>query len=143
MSQSRRRFIQTAFWTPVAFSLGFSRWLRAEAPAAAAAKKKTVSTTEAVAKAGIVDVKRADTPQTRQADTMAKALRYVHKSEKADQRCDNCMQYAAAVDASGKEITVDIKGGGKHKVGSCQLFEAGKGFVSADGYCMSWFKTPA
>ncbi|GEM_PF-6199898 len=143
MSQSRRSFIQTAFWTPVAFSLGFSRLLRAAAPAAAAAKKKTVTTTEAVAKAGIVDVKRADTPQTRQADTMAKALRYVHKTDKPDQKCDNCMQFSWAVDASGKEITVDIKGGGKQKVGSCQLFETGKGFVAAEGYCMSWFKTPA
>jgi hypothetical protein len=136
-SQSRRSFLKTVLLAPTVASLTASRWLFAEGPKAA-----TVNTTADKAKAALVDVARADTPKANGYDTMAKALKYVHKSEKADQKCVGCMHYVKAVDAAGKDIQVDV-GGSKQGVGSCKLFEAGKGYVAANGWCMSWFKMPA
>jgi hypothetical protein len=94
-------------------------------------EKKTVKTTVAEAKAGLVKV----------TDTMPAALQYVEKAQstknpsfKVGSNCMNCMQYSQAVGSDGKEIKVDGK-----SVGSCAIFNVGKGFVTADGWCMSWF----
>jgi hypothetical protein len=98
------------------------------------AARKTVTTTEADATKALV----------KETDAMPAALKYNADAKKAAGRtnksavCSNCMQYAHAVDASGKDIKV--KGAA---VGSCALFAATKGYVTADGWCMSWFQAPA
>jgi hypothetical protein len=59
-------------------------------------------------------------------DPMAKALGYVTKSAKPDQKCDNCSQY---------------QGKSGDSEGACIIFP-GKS-VAAGGWCMSWVKKPA
>lgn len=54
-------------------------------------------------------------------DALAKALGYVHASENAEQRCDNCQLYQSEAGAEW---------------GTCPLFPE-KG-VNAKGWCKSW-----
>lgn len=102
--------------------------------AVALAAVKTVTTTEADATKALVKEK----------DAMPAALKYVEAAEKAptrtnkESKCSNCMHYSKAVTADGKDIL--IKGSG---VGACALFNAGKGYAKAGGWCMSWFQNPA
>src|SRR5262249_52280353 len=102
--------------------------------ALAHAAKKTVTTTESEASAALAKEK----------DPMPAAMKYSEAAEKAPSRkdqsakCDNCMHYSSAVDKSGKPVLV--KGSA---VGSCALFNAGKTFVKAGGWCSGWFKAPA
>ncbi len=101
---------------------------------AAVAAAKTVTTTEADASKALVKEK----------DAMPAALKYQEVAEKAptrtnkESKCSNCMHYSKAVAADGKAIPV--KGS---EVGACALFNAGKGYVKAGGWCMSWFQMPA
>lgn len=117
---NRRSFLFSLFILPFT---SVSSW---------AAAKKTVTTTEADAAKALVKT----------TDMMPAALKYVEKADKAPTRTDktakclDCMHYAQAVTADKKEIKV--KG---DAVGSCALFDAGKGYVKAGGWCMSWFKT--
>lgn len=96
-----------------------------------AAAKKTVTTTEADASKALV----------KPTDAMPAALKYVENADKATTRtdkaakCSNCMHYSQAVTADKKDIKV--KG---QAVGSCALFDGGKGYVNAGGWCLSWFK---
>ncbi len=96
-----------------------------------AAEKKTVTTTEADASKALV----------KPTDMMPKAMKYSEKAEKATARtdkkanCASCMHYSQAITADKKEIKV--KG---QPVGACALFDGGKGYVKAGGWCMSWFK---
>ena len=63
----------------------------------------------------------AELPPVDPEDALAKALAYVHASENAEQRCDNCQLYTGEAGAEW---------------GPCPLF-AGKG-VNAKGWCKSW-----
>ncbi len=98
------------------------------------AARKTVKST----------VKDATAALVKEDGMMQKALKYSAEAKKAKGRsnpssvCSNCMQYSAAIGEDGKDILVAGK-----PVGSCMLFDAGKGFVPANGWCMSWYAAPA
>jgi len=98
------------------------------------AAKKTVTTTAEAASKALV----------KPTDMMPAALKYVEKADKAPTRtdkkanCATCMHYSQAVGADGKDIKV-----GGEAVGSCALFDGGKGYVKSGGWCMSWFASPA
>ena len=121
LNSTRRGFLFFLFGLPL---LSFKAW----------AAKKTVKTTEAEASAALV----------KETEPMPQALKYSSDAAKATAHtnkkstCANCLQYSQAVDASGKDIKV-----AGSLVGGCALFNGGKGYVKAGGWCMSWFEAPA
>ena len=121
----RRSFLFSLFAAPLAFVSGFAR---------GETKKKTVT----------LAAGEADKSMVKETDAMAAALRYQADASKAKDRsnpkafCSNCMQYNKAVGADGKETKV-----GGDEVGTCNLFNGGKGVVKGKGWCMSWYQAPA
>jgi hypothetical protein len=122
---NRRSFLVSLLALPFGFL---------SALALAVNKIKTVTTTEAEATKSLVKEK----------DAMPAALKYQEVAEKAatrtnkESKCSNCMHYSKAITADEKDILV--KGSG---VGACALFNGGKGYAKAGGWCMSWFQLPA
>ncbi len=120
---NRRAFLMSVIAAPMAF-----------VSALAWAARKTVTTTEADASKALV----------KETDAMPAALKYKADAKKATGRtnpkadCSNCMQYVQAVGADGKDIKVNGTA-----VGSCALFASTKGYVTSNGWCMSWFQAPA
>ena len=58
--------------------------------------------------------------QVESMEPIVQALQYTSKTSKSDQRCGNCIFFAAKADG----------------LGSCELFA--EGFVEVDGWCSSW-----
>lgn len=117
-SLNRRMFIASLLGLPFAL---FTK--------AAWAAKKSITSTEVDAAKSLV----------KESSPMPSALKYKAEGSKAAGRtnasanCGNCMHYAQAVGSDGKEIKV--KG---ELVGTCALFDGGKGMVAAKGWCLSW-----
>jgi hypothetical protein len=119
---NRRSFLFSMVAAPIAFLASVAR-----------AAQKTVTTTAADATKALVKEK----------DAMPSALKYSEVASKAPTRtkkesnCANCMHFSKAVGADGAAVKV-----GGSEVGACALFDAGKGYVKAGGWCMSWFQAP-